>query len=162
MAITPDYGKCPCSGQYENRSVEVRMTVNDKRIVLDDIPQGACPVCGSRVYKAEQLFVRTLLRQNAISEIGTIEAGDVTFRLAQTKLFEDVAPHAWSGSRGQRHHRRFRKQFAQLHKLAIFRSKVMSPLADAMRFVNRDLIDLPGFQIRQKAGEHQTLRCDIQ
>ena len=38
----------------------------------------------------------------------------------------------------------------------------MSPLTDAMRFVNRDLIDVPVFQIRQKSGEHQTLRRDIQ
>ena len=25
---TPDYGKCPCTGQYQNRTIEVRMTVN--------------------------------------------------------------------------------------------------------------------------------------
>ncbi|MFZ5470330.1 MAG: YgiT-type zinc finger protein [Myxococcota bacterium] len=50
-----DYGRCPCSGQYENRFVEVRMTVNGKVVVLTDVPQGACPLCGSRVYKAEVL-----------------------------------------------------------------------------------------------------------
>jgi hypothetical protein len=50
-----DYGRCPCSGQYENRYVEVRMTVNTKVVVLTDVPQGACPLCGSRVYKAETL-----------------------------------------------------------------------------------------------------------
>ena len=27
------------------------MTVNDEQVVLDDVPQGACPQCGSRVYK---------------------------------------------------------------------------------------------------------------
>ena len=47
------YGKCPCSGRYENRSVEVRMTVDEKLVVLTGVPQGACPNCGSRVYKAE-------------------------------------------------------------------------------------------------------------
>jgi YgiT-type zinc finger domain-containing protein len=50
-----DYGRCPCGGQYENRAVEVRMTVNEKIVVLTDVPQGACPNCGSRVYKAETL-----------------------------------------------------------------------------------------------------------
>src|SRR5947209_7272278 len=115
----------------------------------------------SRVHKAQQLFVRTLLRQNAISEIGTIEAGHVTFRLAQTKLFDDVTPYAWGGSRGQRHQGSLRKQLAQLSKLPILGTKVMSPLADAMRFVNRDLIDVPVFQIRKKAGEHQTLWRNI-
>ena len=48
-------GRCPCSGQYENRYVEVRMTVKGKVVVLTNVPQGACPMCGSRVYKAEVL-----------------------------------------------------------------------------------------------------------
>ncbi len=50
-----DYGKCPCGGVYENRQVEVRMHVGGKAQVLKDVPQGACPVCGSRVYKTEVL-----------------------------------------------------------------------------------------------------------
>lgn len=50
-----DYGRCPCAGQYENRFVEVRLTVAGKTVVLTDVPQGACPNCGSRVYKAEVL-----------------------------------------------------------------------------------------------------------
>ena len=50
-----DYGRCPCGGLYDNRAVEVRLTVNGKIIVLTDVPQGACPTCGSRVYKAEVL-----------------------------------------------------------------------------------------------------------
>jgi len=31
------------------------MTVDGRRITLTDVPQGACPNCGSRVYKAEML-----------------------------------------------------------------------------------------------------------
>ena len=50
-----EYGRCPCGGEYELRFVEVRMTVDDEPIVLTDIPQGACPECGSRVYKAVAL-----------------------------------------------------------------------------------------------------------
>jgi YgiT-type zinc finger domain-containing protein len=50
-----DYGRCPCSGVYQHRFVEVRMTVNGKVVVLTNVPQGACPLCGSRVYKAEVL-----------------------------------------------------------------------------------------------------------
>jgi YgiT-type zinc finger domain-containing protein len=50
-----DYGRCPCTGVYQNRQVEVRLTVNAKVVVLTDVPQGACPNCGSRVYKAEVL-----------------------------------------------------------------------------------------------------------
>ncbi|MGA9526177.1 MAG: YgiT-type zinc finger protein [Myxococcaceae bacterium] len=50
-----EYGRCPCSGSYQHRAVEVRMTVNGRTVVLTNVPQGACPVCGSRVYKAEVL-----------------------------------------------------------------------------------------------------------
>jgi YgiT-type zinc finger domain-containing protein len=50
-----DYGRCPCGGAYEHRYVEVRMTVGGKVVVLTDVPQGACPNCGSRVYKPEVL-----------------------------------------------------------------------------------------------------------
>jgi len=49
------YGVCPCGGHYEKRSVEVRMRINDQVVVLSDVPQGYCPKCGSRVYKAEVL-----------------------------------------------------------------------------------------------------------
>ena len=31
------------------------MTVNERAIVLTDVPQGVCPSCGTRVYKAEEL-----------------------------------------------------------------------------------------------------------
>jgi YgiT-type zinc finger domain-containing protein len=49
------YGRCPCSGLYLQRFVEVRMTVDGDTVVLPDVPQGACPQCGSRVYKAAVL-----------------------------------------------------------------------------------------------------------
>jgi hypothetical protein len=35
--------------------MEVRMTVDGKPVVMTDVPQGVCPNCGSRVYRAEML-----------------------------------------------------------------------------------------------------------
>jgi YgiT-type zinc finger domain-containing protein len=54
MALPPasDYGQCPCGGTYERKLVEVRMTVNGQAILVEDVAQGYCPTCGSRVYKA--------------------------------------------------------------------------------------------------------------
>jgi hypothetical protein len=49
------YGTCPCRGQYQNRLVEVRMTVGGKVIMPADVPQGAYPLCDTRVYKLETL-----------------------------------------------------------------------------------------------------------
>jgi hypothetical protein len=46
-----EFGTCPCGSRYEVRWVEVRMTVDDEGILLSNVPQGACPLCTSRVYK---------------------------------------------------------------------------------------------------------------
>jgi hypothetical protein len=55
--LTPasEFGRCPCGGVYEPRTVEVRLTALEEPVVLSDVPQGACPNCGSRVYKAGML-----------------------------------------------------------------------------------------------------------
>lgn len=50
------YGRCPCSGHYENRKVEVRFNRDEGVRVLTDVPQGACLLCGSRVYKTDILM----------------------------------------------------------------------------------------------------------
>jgi len=62
-----EYGDCPCSGTYEQRRVEVRITSADGELsVLSDVPQGACPICGSRVYKAQILAaIESLLRERS-------------------------------------------------------------------------------------------------
>ena len=58
-----EYGKCPCGGQYENRSVEVRMTVHGTVITLSDVPQGTCPNCGSRIYKKQVIeYVESVMK----------------------------------------------------------------------------------------------------
>lgn len=60
------YGRCPCSGTYEQRKVEVRFRIRDEPVVLKDVPQGACPSCGSRVYKRNVLAVlETLMKRSA-------------------------------------------------------------------------------------------------
>ncbi len=65
MTMTPEYGICPCTGRYDNRTVEVSMTVNDKPVVLDNVPQGACPLCGSRVYKTYVLeSIKTVFKSS--------------------------------------------------------------------------------------------------
>jgi YgiT-type zinc finger domain-containing protein len=50
-----EYGLCACGGHFEQRYVEIRMTVDGSPTVVTDVPQGACPLCGSRVYKAALL-----------------------------------------------------------------------------------------------------------
>ena len=112
--------------------------------------------------ETQKLFVRTVFRQHAIGEVRPIETRDVTTRITQTKLLHDVQAHSFRRSRGERHDRNMRKEFTKLRQLPILRPKVMAPLADAMRFVDRDQIDLPLFQVSKKAGQHCPLRRHIQ
>ena len=73
MSPTDTFGTCPCGGVYERRAVEVRMTVGGELITLSDVPQGACPTCGSRVYKADILeLVEALMKQR---DGRSVEAG---------------------------------------------------------------------------------------
>jgi YgiT-type zinc finger domain-containing protein len=55
--LTPpsEFGRCPCGGRYSSRTVEVTMRVGGDTVLLKEVPQGACPQCGSRVYKADVL-----------------------------------------------------------------------------------------------------------
>jgi YgiT-type zinc finger domain-containing protein len=55
VSIPSDFGRCPCGGLYTPRTVEVSMRVGSDKIVLPNVLQGACPQCGSRVYKADVL-----------------------------------------------------------------------------------------------------------
>jgi YgiT-type zinc finger domain-containing protein len=63
-----DYGRCPCGGKYDNRFVEVRLNVGGKTVVLTEVPQGACPNCGSRVYKGEVLErIESLMKKRKVT-----------------------------------------------------------------------------------------------
>jgi hypothetical protein len=63
-----DYGICPCSGKYEQRRIEVSMRVKDEQIDLQDIPQGVCPLCGSRVYKTDHLLYLDSIMKTSLLE----------------------------------------------------------------------------------------------
>jgi len=49
--------RCPCGGTYEPRNIEIRLTPrgSSEAVVLEPILQGACPLCGSRVYRVSDL-----------------------------------------------------------------------------------------------------------
>jgi YgiT-type zinc finger domain-containing protein len=62
-----EWGRCPCGGIFEHKLVEINMTVDGRGVKLTDVPQGVCPTCGSRVYKAEALArVEGTLRNEAL------------------------------------------------------------------------------------------------
>jgi YgiT-type zinc finger domain-containing protein len=59
------YGPCRCSGTFEQREIEVRFRIQEETVVLDDVPQGVCPSCGTKVYKANVLAaIETLMKSS--------------------------------------------------------------------------------------------------
>ena len=49
------FGRCPCGGSYEHKWVQVTFRAESGTLPLNDVSQGACPDCGSRVYKCSVL-----------------------------------------------------------------------------------------------------------
>ena len=62
--LMPDFGVCPCGGQYNVKLVDIRFTANPSmQRELLDMPQGECPRCGSRVYTlADMQRIESVMR----------------------------------------------------------------------------------------------------
>ena len=52
--------------------------------------------------------------------------------------------------------------FAQIGQLPVFRAKIVTPFADAMSLVDRDLGDVPLSRCRKKSVEHESFRRDVE
>src|SRR4029077_20855593 len=75
---------------------------------------------------------------DGIAQIGTAKTGDVFVRIAQAKLLDDVAAHTFCGAGRECGDGSIGENLAQAAELAIFRTKLMAPLRDAMGFVNSE------------------------
>ena len=60
----PSFGHCVCGGRFERRQVAVRMKGAGGFTTLPDVPQGLCPLCGSRVYRARTLELIELVMRD--------------------------------------------------------------------------------------------------
>ena len=65
-----------------------------------------------------------------------MKAGDVFVGIAQLQLLDDVVPHALRGAGGERGDGAVGKIGPQAAQLAIFGTKLVTPLRNAVRFVN--------------------------
>jgi hypothetical protein len=88
-----------------------------------------------------QLLLQRGARQDAVDQIGTIERADQLQRLAQLQLRRDVAAHAAGRGRGEGVQADAGKARSQRAELAVLRTEVVAPLADAVRLVDGDVRD---------------------
>ena len=114
--------------------------------------------------EAQQLLARLALLDDAIADVGPVEAGNENTRLHQ-QAFDDFVPRRVIGGRGQRNARHRRKALAQDRERTVFRTKIVSPLRDAVRFVDGEQRDagtgLRLFEQSLAALGQQALRRDV-
>ncbi len=109
----------------------------------------------------QHLFVGRRFGNNTIGQVRPVEAGDVAARIAQVQLLNDVDPHPLGSRGGERHDRHFGQMFPQFFQLTIFRAEIVTPFADAMRFIDCDLRDVPVERAFQKRLQHQSFWRDV-
>lgn len=60
------FGRCGCGGTFEQRLVEVRVTIDGTAFLHEGVQQGNCPLCGRRVYQAAMVVaLERFLRSGA-------------------------------------------------------------------------------------------------
>src|SRR2546423_12504229 len=89
----------------------------------------------------EHLAAHSGTRHDPVDEVRTIETADEHSRIVETKLLDDVLPHAIGRRRRVGVEARIREAAAERGELTIFRTEVVTPLADAMRLVDREALD---------------------
>ncbi len=102
------------------------------------------------------------LRQDAIHQIRAIESPDQDGRFAQGELGRDVGLHPRSGRRGKRMQAGLREPLPKHGQLPILGPKIVSPVTDAMGFVDREPPNLEGRGRLQKPRGHQAFWRDEQ
>ena len=109
----------------------------------------------------EYLPKRLVFRSHLIREIGAIEAGNENSRIAEMEVANDVRSYSGRGGGRQSHDGYVWQKRTQLRKLTIFRTKIMAPFGNAVRFVDRQRGHVPGAQIVLPIVKHQALRRRI-
>src|SRR5205823_9964777 len=80
-------------------------------------------------------------RHDPVDEVRSIEPADEDSRLDEPELGDDVFPHALGGGRRVRVKARVWQALAKRGELAVLRPEVVTPLADAVRLVDREALD---------------------
>ena len=93
-------------------------------------PESHCSARRALFRRDLERFERQVVATKAVNELPR--------RAAQAELRHDVALHHGRGRRGERHHRCRPQHRQALSEQPIVGAKIMTPLRDAMRFVDGD------------------------
>ena len=114
-------------------------------VALQSIGELIDSFAGQAIHDAGRTLLRPLqqfrvcvfvLAADGVMQIGSIEARDMDRRVAQGKLLDDVAADALGRSGRECDERNAGTARTQLRELTVLRPEIMTPLGDAMRFVD--------------------------
>ena len=108
---------------------------------VDFLARQAIDDAGGAVMRAEkfqQLLARIVAFDHGIANIRAVEAGNEDLRRFEPEPLGDLFACHRVGGGGERDARHLRIAFVQLRELDVFGTEIVSPLRNAMRFVDRE------------------------
>ena len=111
--------------------------------------------------KPPKLFEWIVLGDDSVEQVGAIIAGGEDPCLGKLKLCDDVATCRTVRGRGERQERHPGKALLQDRELLIFRAEMMTPLGDAVRFVDGEQAEAAAGEQLEAAWCHQSLRRNV-
>jgi hypothetical protein len=120
------------------------------------------PASLRRSEERQQLLARLLLGHDAIKDVGPVETRQETLGVLQVQAGDDFFAGTFVGSGRQSDARHVREQLGQLAQLQVFRTEIVTPLRNAVGFVDGEQRNLEALQKRQHARLNQAFRRQIE
>ncbi len=112
--------------------------------------------------KIKELRHAICFRDKAVADIGAIKPGPKHRAEGQAEPVDDIFFRRRIRCGGQGKAGNVWKTFCKYGQAQIFGTEIMSPLGDAMGFVNGEKRDIEPFQQVDKATRKKSFRCDIE
>ena len=110
----------------------------------------------------QQLTTRIDLRLDAVLDVRAVEARHEVPRLGEVQPLGDLLVRRTRRGRGERHARNARKALREVAERKVVGTEVVTPLADAVRLVDRDHAQRTALQERRGRRGAQSLGCDVE
>ncbi|CFE02616.1 Uncharacterised protein [Bordetella pertussis] len=110
----------------------------------------------------QQLAPHFVLLDDAVADIGTVEAGHEMAGFVQGQALRDLAARGRGGGGRQRDARHLGPALVQHRQPEVFGPEIMPPLRDAVRLVDGEQGDAPALEQLQAAVGQQALRRHVE
>ena len=86
--------------------------------------------------EVDNLFRWLIFGDDAVRQIGAVEAGDKRVRSGEAEMFDNIIAHAAGGGGGEGHDGHARQEITQLGNLAIFGAKIVTPFRNTVGLID--------------------------